>query len=315
MKRQQPSPSRTQRTEWLDRLDRKGRRTKQFVTIGLRELTHDDAREWLIRVDGDYQRTMSPMVMIRYASDMDSGDWVPGCPMIVFDGKGRLINGQHVLSAFARSKLEKLLVVWQINRHPEAYMAFDHNRKRTPKDTLKWHGVDKPKETASAATVLWQYEQGFFRGKGYRSARGGDRFPTDAQIQSVVRTHPGLDKHLWKNPFRGKCLSIGALCTASYILHNIEPAIAAKFFESLIEGINIPSTHHPVAVLRKAFLDLGEGERMRNGETLARIFKAWNVYIRGNSISGPLLKKDETFPEPLDPADLEPQSLADGLVN
>jgi len=207
-------------------------------------------------------------------------------------------------------------VTWQINRHPNAYMAFDHNRKRTARDTLKWLGVDKPGEIQAAATSLYQYYQGFFRGKAYRGARGGDRFPTDAQVQKVVKMHPGLNKHLWKNPFKGKGLSVGALCAASYVLHNIDQKMAEVFYESLVEGINIPSTRHPLAILRRTFMGMGESERQRNGETMAHVFKAWNAYVFGGGprwkeIEGlptAALRKDDVFPEPISPDDLEPRS-------
>jgi hypothetical protein len=301
----QPRPE--QRRDWLARLDKHGRRHKQIVTVGVREIARDEADDWMGRVDDKYQRTISDLIVSRYSSDMDEGSWVPGGAMIVFDAKGRLINGQHILTAFKRSDLQKLIIVWQINRHPEAYMAFDHCRKRTAKDTLKWNGVDNPGEIASAATVLWQYEQGFFGGTSYRGARGSDKFPTDAQVQAAVRHHPGLHKHLWKNPFRGKCFSLGALRAASYLLDCIDHTTAEKFFEMLIDGLNIPSRDHPIGALRRTFMDMAEGERMRNGETLARIFKAWNAYVQGQSITGQLLRKDEAFPEPLSPADLEPR--------
>jgi hypothetical protein len=309
-------PERSAPAEWLDRLDPNGERSKQMVVIGLREITKDEANDWLSQVDPTYQRSLSNFIALRYSADMNARDWVPGIPMMVFDKRGRLINGQHVLVAFVKSDLDALMVVWQINRHPNAYMAFDHNRKRSAADTLKWNGVEKPAETQSAAVVLYQYEQGFFKGKGFWTARGGDKFPSDPQIQRIVKAHPGLDKHLWKSPFKGKGFSLGALRAASYVLHSIDHEVAVKFFESLIEGINIPSSKHPIAVLRKAFMDLAEGERMRNGETLARIFKAWNSYVGGGDVSGigtagsgsPQLRRDETFPEPIDPSDLHPKS-------
>lgn len=300
-------PERAERTEWLDRLDPKGERHNQMVVVGLCEITKDEANDWLSRVDPNYQRSMSQMVALRYSADMDAGDWVDGAQLLCFDKRGRLINGQHVLVAFIRSGTDTLQVTWQINKHPKAYMAFDHNRKRSAADTLKWNGVDKPKETESVARVLWQYEKGFFAGKSYWSARSGAVWPSDGQIQTVVKAHPGLDRHLWKSPFKGKCFSVGAMRAASYILHGIEPDRAVEFFESLIEGIKIPSSSHPIAVLRRAFMNMEAGERMRNGETLARIFKAWNSYVSG--AVGASLKKDESFPDPLDPSDLVPGSI------
>jgi hypothetical protein len=88
-----------ERTEWLDRIDPEGERFKEMVVIGLKELTRDEANECLLRVHDGHQRNLGEQVAARYATDMDAGYWVPGVPVIAFDGKGRLINGQHVLAA------------------------------------------------------------------------------------------------------------------------------------------------------------------------------------------------------------------------
>src|SRR5262249_18162623 len=221
-----------EKPEWLDTIDPQRERRQQLVTVGAREISREEANEWLLRVDDQHQRALTDSIVGRYRRDMDNDDdWVPGTNIIAFDAKSRLINGQHTLAAFAGSKLEKLFVVWEINRHPKAYMGFDHNKKRTPADTLKWSGHERPTEKAACATVLWQYESGFFSGKAFRGARAGEMFPTDAQIQRTVKMHPGIENHLWKNPFRGKCFSVGAMNAASYIFHNIDPKLAAEFFE------------------------------------------------------------------------------------
>lgn len=290
--------------EWLNRLDPKERRLKRSYITGQCEIDHDKGNDWLSRVEPDYQRNLAESVVERYATDMNAGNWIPGSQIIAFDSHARLINGQHVLVAFVRSDLKTLEVVWEINRHPQAYMAFDHNRKRTAKDTLKWNGVERPGEMQSAATALWQYEQGCFGGKSYQSAR--NRFPTDAQVQHTVKMHPGLEKHLWKNPLKGKELSVGALNAASYILHSLDAKRAEKFYECLIENINMNSKHHPVNALIAVFKNLGPKERMRTGDTMARIFKAWNAFVRGEEVTGALLRKDESFPTLLDPENLEP---------
>lgn len=290
------------KNDWLDRLDPRGRRFRNTVIVGQREIDRDEANEWLLRVKIDYQRNLAETVVIRYMNDMNEGFWIPGSQLIAFDGKGNLINGQHVLSAFARSELKKLDVIWEINKHPHAYTAFDTNRKRTASDTLKWNGVDRPGEMQRAATALWQYETGCFAGKSYRGFRS--KFPSASQVQQTVKTHPGLEQHLWKNPFRGKELSVGALDAGSYILSCLSEKHARDFYDRLIEGVRIPSRDHPVAALRRAFMNLED--RQRNGDTLAFIFKAWNAFIRGEEVTGRLLRKDEAFPEPLSPDNLEP---------
>lgn len=290
------------RSDWLDRLDGE-QVTLGQVTVGQKEIDKDEANEWLLRVKVDFQRSVSDSVVQRYVGDMNEGHWVAGAQLIVFDSRANLINGQHTLTAFVRSNLKTLPVIWQINRHPQAYMAFDHNRKRTPRDTLKWNGVERPGEIQSMATAIWAYEHGSFAGKSYQYYRSAA--PSDSQVQVTVKMHPGLNQHLWKNPFRGKEFSIGGLNAASYILHCLDEKLAMDFFRRFIEGVNLPSRQHPIAALRRSFMDL-ERERLRAGETMARIFKAWNAFVRGEEVAGKLLAKNESFPEPINPESPEP---------
>ena len=117
-----PKTQAPHKSEWLDRIDKRGRRFKQKVTIGLRELTRDEANEWLLRVDDAHQRNLSDGPAERYCRDMNhEDDWIEGTNIMAFDLKGRLINGQHTLTAFVRSNLKKLLVVWGIYRHPREH--------------------------------------------------------------------------------------------------------------------------------------------------------------------------------------------------
>lgn len=262
-----------------------------------RVVTRAEATEWLSRVDVEAQRSLNVDVAKRYAADMDAGKWAAGVAVIAFDRKGRLINGQHVLNGLLLSKQKTLTVILSLNHELSAYAGFDKNRKRSAKDDLKTMGIERANEVASVATVIWQWERGVFRGISYSSARSGADFPTAAQVCEVVRTHPGIETHLYKNPFRGKGYSIGALRAASYILHKIDEKNAKAFFHSLVEGVGIPASDHPIALLRNRILRLGVGERLRTGETLAYIFKAWKAYISGESLSGPLLRKGEPFPD------------------
>ncbi len=260
-----------------------------------RDITRAQAVEYLKRVDPAMQRRMNVHVARRYARDMDAGYWIPGVAVVAFDRKGRLINGQHVLNALILSKRQTLRVIVSLNHEAGAFAGFDKNRKRSASDDLRVQGVDHAGLIASAATVLWQWENNEFSGEAYRTGHP-DR-PTAAQVCELVKAHPGIDQHLYKNPFRGKGLSLAGLRAASYILHGIDEKRAKVFFHSLIEGVGLPTPEHPIAVLRKRFIQMGEFEHLRSGETLACIFKAWNAYVRGEDLSSPLLRKGEPFPE------------------
>ena len=263
-----------------------------------RTLTRAEAQELLDHLPS-FQRNMSDSVVKRYTRDLEADNYVDGVPMVAVDGKGKLLNGQHVLASFLHSKKKELEITFQVNTDPRAYEAFDQLRKRSAKDALKAIGVDHPTEVAGVATVLWQYFRGSFNGKKWIAARNGEDFPTNAENKEILKKCPGIEAHLHKLPkeFKGCGFSMSAFRACSYVLHQIDQKAAQKFFQSLIEGINFPSTQDPVCSLRNYLLSL-KNSRIRNGETMAVIFKTWELHRAGQlAPRGVQMKRTEEFPD------------------
>lgn len=273
-------------------------KTHRKADIARVTLTRDKAREILLHVS-DVQRARSAAKVKEYARVMDAGDWKPWTALIALDRKNDVLNGQHVLAAFLESKLERLCVTISRNHETGDYAGFDKNRKRSAVDDLKYDGVELAGQIKPVATVLWQYERGLFDGTRYLTVRGGAEFPAPSEVVNTVKTHPHIQEHLHRSPVRGGgSYSIGALRAASWVLHQYYPEKAPKFFRSFIEGIDIPSLDHPIARLRQELFYMPKDKKLFAGETLARIFKAWILYSRGQKVAGTsLLKKNEEFPD------------------
>ena len=275
------------------------------------EITPEVGREWLERVDETHQRTRTEGTVKRYASDIRGNRFVPLIPMAIFDRFGRLINSQHVLKAFVDSGTPYLAVTVQVNLHEFAYQAPDQNKKRSVRDTLKWVGVDRSGDVSGVVTVLFQYLKGYYSGKGYMSARGSHQLPTNAEAEELAKQYPEIPNHLWKSPSAGGGFSLPAFRAASVILHQIDADRARKFFESLVKGLNFSDPTDPVYVLHSAIMrahaTTTDRGGWRHGETLLRIFKAWNHHLRGGGAGGGLLtpqnlyRKGELFQEPQGP--------------
>jgi hypothetical protein len=267
------------------------------------------AQKLLDRVSDDLQRQVSETTIKKYLSDMDNGDWIPGSALLVQDRKGRLINGQHVLRAFLRSKLAKLEVILQTNPHTHAIYGYDHGRKRTLGDDLKWEGVERFNPVSKVAVVIWQHESGFYQGLGYLTAGSGQQYPTAAKVRQVARTHPGLHEHLFDLPatFRGRGIPVAALRAASYLFAQEYSEEAKKFFESFLNATNIPSTAHPIHILRESLVSRPMDHRGRPGITFAWAYKAWYAYLSGTDLKMPIMTKTEPFPTLMPPP--EPRGL------
>jgi hypothetical protein len=271
--------------------------------VWIQVMTRELAQEWLDRVDEEHQRKRQESKVKVYANEIDQGHFRPGVPVITFDHRGRLINGQHMLGAFLRSSADEIVVTVQINLHDKAYQAIDENKKRSAGDTLRWNGVERPGEVAGVAAVLFQYFKGYYTNKGYLGARNAEKLPTNAEIEAMQKQYPEIHSHLHKDPGNGG-YSLPALRAASVVLVQIDAEYHKKFFAALIDGVGINDPREPVAVLRNALLKARQSATdrggWRHGETMLRIFKAWNCGIRGESLGGPLYRRGELFlQEPL----------------
>src|SRR5262245_14369159 len=143
-------------------------------------IDREEAAEWFQFCDPNHQRSRAKGRVDRLFGDMKDGFWQKWVPLVAFDKKGRLINGQHVLAAFLKSDLKEIVVKLEVGLPEEAIFAFDKTRKRSLADDLKIEGVQRSGEMGKIAQALWQYESGKFQGLKYWSARGGESFASDA---------------------------------------------------------------------------------------------------------------------------------------
>src|SRR5690606_24318901 len=95
------------------------------------------ASEWLQHNEGN--RRIRAGVVIKYAAVMARGKWLTTPEPIAFSWDGRLLNGQHRLSAVIRAGVSVPMFVVR-NVDPSAFVALDRGATRTVADAL---GIDK----------------------------------------------------------------------------------------------------------------------------------------------------------------------------
>lgn len=98
--------------------------------VALRLVTREQAKVWLSKMGQN--RKLNESWVVAYQRAMDAGLWDtdPGRTPIALDNEGRLINGQHRLAAFLRSKLDTLTIMVATNCPPESYETFDQDAFR-----------------------------------------------------------------------------------------------------------------------------------------------------------------------------------------
>lgn len=132
------------------------------------EVTPELAEKWLGQNHSN--RNLRPALVERYCRDMDAGNWRYTGETITFDSDGRLVDGQHRLSALVEHGEPLLfLVAWDVE--PEAQDVMDTGAKRLASDMLSMRGDPTPKMTGSTVRLIINWQEGAMKTAMSRSMR------------------------------------------------------------------------------------------------------------------------------------------------
>ena len=130
-------------------------------------VTPDAARRLLDGNTGN--RRLRRATVARYAATMAAGNWLPSTEAIVIGTSGRLLNGQHRLSAIIESGVTvELLIIAGVP--DETFKVIDRGVPRSASDALK---IDKRLAEAAVAIIRHAF---------------GEKSVTDANIERMAET-------------------------------------------------------------------------------------------------------------------------------
>lgn len=255
--------------------------------VSVEEVTPETARRWLGRNQGN--RTLRSKSLVRdYAQTMKNGRWAFTGEPIQFAPDGRLLNGQHRLSAVILANVTlPFLVVRNLPAEAQRYM--DSGAKRTVADALTMDGRDvDTKNIAAIARGAILYSE--------------DRRPTRDEIIEYAdsRLEELITAARVAVQVRQKLRNGVAVYGVAFIqCARIDPDGAHFFFEKLRTGEHL-AQHDPIKVLRERCLQgLAPGSNEQSlMYNLGLIFKCWNAWRTGREIKTLRFTFAESFPEP-----------------
>lgn len=111
------------------------------VTNSIEVLSPEYSAQVINTLNGTNYRKLSPEVVTKYASAMESGNFPFTGDTIKFDWNGNLMDGQHRLSAIAKVGIpQKMIVVRGLD--PKIAVYLDGGRKRSIQDAAKHNYKD-----------------------------------------------------------------------------------------------------------------------------------------------------------------------------
>lgn len=210
-----------------------------------------------------------------YIADMKSGSWELNGESIKVSRDGLLNDGQHRCQAVVESGCTiETMITFGVAR--ETRTTLDQGAIRSPGDYLGMEEVEYSNEVAAAAALLWQYEH---RGRvSYQTAHR----PTKQQVRETYARHKGLSVSVTFVPRKGSSTTGGAsvLAFVHYVLSHVGEEAAGYFINKLVRGDGL-SARDPIYVCRER---LHSDKRMKVGEKVELIFRAWNAHRRGRKL-------------------------------
>ena len=107
-------------------------------------ITPDMAREWL-ELNMKNNRPVLKATVHSYARQMRNGTWSLTHQGIAFDEDGKLVDGQHRLSAIIEANIPvQMNVTRGVERKPGEIFTIDMGRKRTYQNAVSMGGIEDP---------------------------------------------------------------------------------------------------------------------------------------------------------------------------
>jgi hypothetical protein len=232
------------------------------------------AAEWLKK--NPCNRPLHRRTVEQYKATLARGEWKVNGETISFDITGRLLNGQHRLTAVVESGHPlRTLVVKGVES--DVFSTLDNGRNRSAADVLAVVGHKHSAVMGTAARTILTMQSG--RDK-----------PTNAQIAQCVAAHPVME--LWASRFASSRVARGmpGMCvgvvTLMEELHGRE--VADTFWAKAVEGVGVekfdPEYHLRARINRLA---LGSHAKLR------LVVKAANLRIEGRQLTKIQLRDTE----------------------
>jgi hypothetical protein len=273
------------------------------TTIGAQivEITPQLAQEYL-RTQKLNRKLSSRMVM-KYARDMAADDWQFTGEPIIFDAEGRLVDGQHRLSAICQADVTvPLFVVRGVD--PKAFHNMDTGKTRSLRDVLQIYGYMYPDRLSAALAVVAVYRQyGDMRRLNHHDK------PSREALLALLSNEPELvDTNVLMGRLSGngavtRGFFVGPTIACLHVLMGVDEDDALEFAGLFAKGAHL-GEDNPIYQLRIRFNNWeGQFNEGNQNERCALVFKAWNLWRKGET-AGYLRwvgggSKPEAFPKPV----------------
>lgn len=240
-------------------------------------LTYKAAEKLLLK--NDVNRNLRVSVVDKYQRDMEAGNWKLCMAPIVIAEDGRILDGQHRLTAQIRAmKQIKWLVIR--NAPAETQKTIDTGAGRSVGDVLQLEGHANSGLLAAVARNVQRIVNG---------QMGNSQSISNSEILDVIRDHPDIVSSTEAaSAARQKSMTPIApsvLGAAHWMISQVNGRADADIFLWRIASLTGERDGSPVLALARRCNEIRRmQQRVQHRDYLAMVIKAWNLDARDKSV-------------------------------
>lgn len=241
----------------------------------VRKITPKIAKE-MLKKNFNNRKLNNPHVNYLSRQMLDNQWQFDGQP-IRFDKYGRLLDGQHRLSAVVKSgETIKFLIISGLEE--STFKVMDTGKNRSSGDVLSTLGIKYCNDVSSVARSVIKFKEGSYSKSNSRGSTKTTNtdiinwYKENEKIEDIVRKADVL-----RSNFSG-VLSRTKIATLLYLFNEINVGHSEIFMSKLCNGLDL-DVNSPIYILRKKLIeDKMAKSSLPYREVLALICKAWNLY-------------------------------------
>lgn len=268
------------------------------MNLHVMTVTPELAKAWLAK--NGKNRRISQVHVNRLADAMKHGRWVLNGQTVSFDLEGRLLDGQHRLSAVVESGQTIQMAVAVGVSDDEAFKSYDGVAlKRGANQVATVMGVKNANRTAAIARVIMAWESAKSMEEFARDAGRGGQSPYEvAEKAEEISEEAHAADEMIGGHVASKSGSRATLVAMVMLFNRVDPVATSTFCHKLKTGI-VDGENDPVLLLRDRLLS---GQRGKGGNSwrpvmMALTIKAFNAHRTGRKLKNLRWRTEGDQPE------------------
>jgi hypothetical protein len=260
-------------------------------TVSIETIT-PDAAELLLDGNVDNRKLREHRVR-RYQASIEAGDWTLTGDAICDSPSGRLLNGQHRLSAIARANKPVQILVLR-NCPESSFAAMDQGMARSVGDLFRSRHVQYANDCAACARFVWFWLQGSGVGQ-----TGGVLQPTPVEVERVyIEYKDEIDQGVIIGGSLQRLYAKSRIAFVDVLLR-IDHGTDVDVWWDLVDpqcprGLD---KGHPARTLRDHMLLHADARKMPTQEFACKAIKCFNAWAEGRDMGKVAYNPNEAFPE------------------